>query len=181
MPKRWKRRERIDGILYIECLGPLHGEGTMLPSSYFSPKKSDGPNSYHYWCKRCRAHRRGYANVHVFAHRYQWIFVELVSRLGVMETSRRTGIPVATVSDAWTGKRRHMKDGNVKRAIATLKEVRAAGEVRHKDSITRGAAARGEEEKTPTRDSDYYISTSDDEREKDRRRKRERRENGEGS
>ena len=105
--------------------------------------------------------------------RFKFVFRELESRIGRVETCRRAGISINFWHRMDRGITRNVQKATVIRLISVLREAREADEVRHKDSIRHGAAARGRQERVPTTRKDFNIShgDSDNDAKKDYRKR----------
>lgn len=113
-----------------------------------------------------RGKKRGY-QLHgwVEAPRYQFIFIELVRRLGVMEASRRIEITQRNLYNILNNRNKFIQVETIRRAILVLRVARANNEARHRDSIKHGAYLRGRQERVPHALTDFYVTTSDREAE----------------
>jgi hypothetical protein len=160
----------IDGIEYRECLSPHHIGERWLPFHKFYLRQSGGRKGRPYPnCKAChnfvrsgRQPNTGYVHV----SQVRWIIRELENRLGRIEAIRRTGIGVQTWYN-WVvyGKYTKMRRSTAAKLVITLNEVRANNEVRHRDSIKRGATRRGVPEKIPTKRNHFYRPNGDNDNE----------------
>jgi hypothetical protein len=153
------------------CMGPLH-QGEYIPLDEFyrigSGRRKGRPFSQ---CKACHLARKraDTRNQMILYSRVEFVFQELHNRLGKMETCRRLG-----VAPSFFSRRKHeglkkIQRETVIKAMRALKECREKGEVRHRNSIRRGATIRGEKEKIPVKKRHYYNTTYDSET-KDRKR-----------
>jgi hypothetical protein len=77
----------------------------------------------------------------------QFIFVELVQRLGFNETARRADISHTTLHSIITSKRNFTQKRVVEAAVLTLRECRENNEVRDRRSIHHGSQMRGKEDR----------------------------------
>jgi len=171
--KNFKRRKIIGGIPHKLCSGPSHDRPTWVPYSEFwrNAKPNHSADGIKSQCKLCESHRVGHPRMVEF-QKIEFAVLELVNRLGINETSRRTNI---SLSSLW--KYRHQRAKQVHRKTAekllsTLAEVRKNGSVRHVDSIKHGAILRGREEKIPSRHRDFYSKQADIETEQKRAHRR---------
>ena len=105
--------------------------------------------------------------------RLKFVFKELEGRIGRMETCRRAGISINFWSRMDRGETRSIQKGTAIKLIDVLRECRVKEEVRHRDSISHGAAARGRKEKVPQTNKDYNIrhGDSDSDAKKDYRKR----------
>jgi hypothetical protein len=95
-------------------------------------------------------------------NRLKFVFRELESRIGRMETCRRAGISINFWSRMDRGITKSIQKGTAIKLIEVLRQCRIAEEARHKDSIRHGAAARGRKEKVPTTRKHFNIAHGDD-------------------
>lgn len=151
------------------CYGPLH-QGEWISVTKFLPikRKRLKDSYYESRCRECVQARRGYN--HEYSGRVPvktaWpIFYELVSRLGVMETERRTGIQRTVILRVRRKQGYYIKGKTFAKAFKVLVEVRANDEVRHRNDIRTGANLRGRVERNPKLNSDYYNRHNDKESE----------------
>jgi hypothetical protein len=73
----------------------------------------------------------------------QFIFLELVQRLGFNETSRRTEITHTTLHSIINKKRKFAQKRIVEAGVLALRDCRASHEVRDRRSIRHGSPMRG--------------------------------------
>jgi hypothetical protein len=107
---------------------------------------------------------------YVPVERVRFIFIEIAHRIGTAEGARRMGTGRHNLYKIINRKpeKKFVERRTVKAAIAVLKELRENGVVYSKQSIRRGAVARGEEPTRPTKRSDFYRDPGA--REEDRQR-----------
>jgi hypothetical protein len=154
----------INGVLMKFCCGPAHRGGKWIPITEFRtrytlrthPENLGAPRPHCKWCESARVGSERYVDV----AKVRWIFIELQDRLGKRETARRLGRSVNWLWKFNHGRHLRMRADTVRRGIQLLREVRATNEVRHRDSIIHGAAARGRKEKVPQERKDFYASQS---------------------
>lgn len=96
-------------------------------------------------------------------NRFKFVFRELESRIGRAETCRRAGISINFWYRMDRGITTHARKATIIRLIAVLRECRKIDEVRHRDSINHGAAARGRKEREVKNRRDFNLPTGDDE------------------
>lgn len=158
--------KEINGVRHKRCAGLNHVGEAYLPFDYFYTRKSGNPRSC---CIRCE----GLDGRRVeFSAYYKGWTKSIVNRLGVMEACRRLEISDTTYRK-WKKKppktilRRHARS-----IVHLMRELRHTGEVRHKHSIRRGSAVRGETERPVQRQSDLYTKSGGDAENEYRRRRR---------
>lgn len=166
------------------CNGLLH-QGQYIPLDSFwihkSGKRKGKPFSQ---CKDCLNFYRWGDTLHgwVEVEKVKFIFEELKRRLGKAEASRRMGVSHNFYRNLERRKIDFVRKDTVKRGMIVLMKCRENNEVRHRDSISHGAKARGHKERVVIYDGcvtenftnlhQYYIAEHDGATEK-RRRKRE--------
>jgi hypothetical protein len=145
------------------CRGPLHATGgEWLPTTNFR-KRSDGSGRLRGSCAACE---------HLFRYgkppeqhsavgwldfsQYRFAVLELEARLGRAEARRRVGVGKTTWL-RWSNGATRIQKAKALKLIQTLIEVRRNKEARHKHSIRRGSAARGEPEKVPRKARDFHT------------------------
>lgn len=144
------------------CRGPYHRGGELLPISEFDRRiYRSGRVGWQSWCRSCvhyKKHKKKQPN-HGFVpfSRVWWIFEEMIGRLGHMEAARRTDIHPDTLGRMKKGIRSYVQKRTVAKAIAVLREIRRAGEFRHRDSISHGAYLRGRKERVVKREKDKHV------------------------
>lgn len=158
------------------CRGALHppgGEWLPATEEYFYPRIGGLSKQFLARCRQCRAHHLakkkrsayGYASV----GRVWFVFEELERRVGRAEAARRTGVgswrwrAIVSKEQQWVEKE------TFRRVALVLREARAKNEVRHKDDIKFGSAARGLPEKEVRDKKDLYRPTGDNDLEIKRR------------
>lgn len=94
--------------------------------------------------------------------RFKFVFRELESRIGRMETCRRAGISINFWMRMDRGIVTQARKQTMISLISVLREARAHDEVRHKDSIRHGASARGRKERKVEKKSDLNLPSGDD-------------------
>lgn len=167
------------------CKGPLHPEGgewLSLEKFWKLNRKDTHRKYYNTSCKDCDAFRICKKNVryhgYVEISKVRWIFVELVRRLGITETTRRVKINKEDVLKRYLdGSQRRIHLHTFYKAATVLQECRQNNEVRSKKDIKFGSYLRGRKETSLSYISDlreYYSMGSEEENE---RRKRSRKEN----
>lgn len=109
-----------------------------------------------------RARLRNWTGQHGFipVARVRFAWIELVRRLGVSEASRRCNVKANFNKNI--EKQTVVRKSTANRIFNALASVRANNEVRHKDSIRRGAAMRGETERVPIRSLDFNSPQGDE-------------------
>lgn len=166
--KRYRIR-RKDGRDYKFCRGPLH-EGQWLPIENFKYRakpRADGSKALKAWCNACEQAARNKPEnpllISGFVPLSQYlVFIhELENRLGSTEAARRSGVGKSTWARWKNGSREYAQAQSIYKVLSALREVRKTDEVRHVKSIRRGAAIRGEIEKTPVERRDFYKPTGD--------------------
>jgi len=157
------RRRR--GREFRKCAGPLHRQGKWIPVSEFGIRAKS---------KRLRSHCRACEHVHrykkpprdglvgyVQMKKFRFAVMELERRLGKVEACRRVGVGWTTWQRWSSPTCLKIQKRTAAKLIQTLAEVRAKGEVRHANSIRRGASRRGEIELVPVEWKDFYIQAYD--------------------
>ena len=165
------------------CKGPLHPEGEWLPATeeYFFPRKDDrvvSKNLLLSVCKKCRRYkdakdktRGNYGYIQV--SRVRFIFLEIENRIGRREAERRMQVGVRKMKNVVEGRQRYLEAHTVQKAITLLRELRETGEVRHREDIKYGRAARGlKETKKVTSKDDLYRPHGDSDTETRKKWKR---------
>lgn len=155
----------IGGVRHKLCRGVCHPEGAFVAEGdYYVNKSGRQAGTLYHLCKECVRARQGSEPNVVITQAWQNFVTELVNRLGAAETARRVGR-----SDTWVRsfrkRKTYMRRETARRILAALRDVRASGEVRHRDSIHIGAHLRGWTEKTPTARSHFYKTNGDKETE----------------
>jgi hypothetical protein len=162
----------INGVPHKRCVGPSHAKGgelVRLDKFHKNAAKKDGVTN------RCVACTTGNQMVK-FAQYKPWV-ESIYRRLGFKETTRRLEINDWTLTQ-WLGKNvKHPSPQKIQRQsaikIATLMlELRVTGEVRHRKSIRRGSALRGEIEREVSTSRDLYKPHGDQYTEQARERRR---------
>lgn len=157
---RWGRYKIIKGVKHKICNGPLHQEeGEWLTlDKFFIMKNGARKGKPESRCKACRRFQKdrlsesGYIEI----DKVKWIFLELQNRLGKTEVVRRLNLGTNFWVRLENKTQKYMQRRNAIKAFHLLQEVRAKNEVRHRTSIKRGAALRGEKEKVPSDPRDFY-------------------------
>ena len=90
--------------------------------------------------------------------RVRFIFIEISHRIGTAEGARRIGTGRHNLYKIVSNKpeKKFVERHTAMAAVRLLKELRRDNVVFSKQSIRRGAVARGETPRTPTRRKDYY-------------------------
>lgn len=163
---RWGRYRKVNGQEQKLCNGPLHPEeGAWLPfRSFWTYKKGPRADKLMSRCIECEKSARGRDPKQsglIPISRVWWIFVEIRNRVGKAEACRRIGVSHNMWMRAERGIYINMRRETARKAILALHELRENGVVRHRDSIRRGAAARGEKERVPTKPRDLYKPHGD--------------------
>jgi hypothetical protein len=142
----------IDGQLHRLCFGPSHREPTWLPltEKYFYPRVR--PNGHQYFrtrCRLCELWKWGGDTAHglVPAASVSHYFTEGINKVGKVEFARRIGIAHDNLNRIVDGRRKNVRKETVRRCLLEVISIRRKGEVRHRDSISRGVNLRGEPEK----------------------------------
>lgn len=155
------------------CRGPLHRDGVWKPKTEFRFLKKRG--YFFSECRECERYRKAHRHKrpykvfgYAYYERYAWVFIEIVRRIGKREACRRIPMSYNTLWKTSTGRQRKIQKETVRRALLLLQELRASGEVRHKDSIAHGSYLRGRPEKIPTARKDFYVKHGDDDTERRR-------------
>jgi len=162
---RWNRYKFTEnGVKLKQCNGPMHGEeGVWLPLSQFwffkTGKHKGKPSNYCIPCDKASRGRDPQLSGYMKISEVRWIFTELQSRLGKTETLRRCQLGTGFWSRI--DKQKFMKRATVHRALLVLIDVRQNAIVRHRHSIRRGSAVRGEPERVPVDQRDLYHPTGD--------------------
>lgn len=159
----------IRGIEHKLCRGPSHTEPTWLPVGQFAVR-SDRPGKMRGRlrgsCKSCEHNYRYGKAIPISGWKpigkYLFAIFELERRLGRTEAARRTGVGKTTWYRWTTQKATRIQAGKALMLLKTLAEVREAGEVRSKNDINYGRAARGMTETPPAGPRDYYVSDGDE-------------------
>lgn len=169
MGKQYEIRS-VNGVDHKLCRGPLHSEGgAWLPVANFK-KRGDGSGRLRGNCGRCEHYWRYGKNAGMVPEfsglvplaRYKFAILELENRLGRIEAARRCGLGKSTWMRWVTFPIGHkIQRAKAAKLLWTLREVRESDEKRHRDSIKRGAKARGEIEKKPTSRKDFYRPHGD--------------------
>jgi hypothetical protein len=154
-------------------MGPLcQGNYTSLTRFWFfkSGRRKGKPFSR---CRDCLNYQRWGSTDHGWVpyNKIGFVFEELQFRLGKMETCRRIGVSINYFSRRLHEDRTRVNMNIARRAMLELMKCRENNEVRHKDSVHRGTTARGEKDRIPIREKDYYSTSYD--YEKDQRGKTE--------
>jgi hypothetical protein len=113
--------------------------------------------------------------------RVRWIFVEIAHRIGNAEAARRIGTGRHNLYKivAVKGNKKFVERRTAKAAIILLRDLRINDTVYSKQSIRRGAVARGEEPKRPTRRKDFYKDPDYQEQDRERHRAARQRQSAE--
>jgi hypothetical protein len=175
------RYRKANGEFQKLCTGKLHGkDGEWMPLRSFWIYKSGSrigkPMSQCIACERIKRGRKGSGIVPV--KKVYFAFMEIERRIGRTEACRRLGVSANLWYRLESGVYENMYFQTAQKAFRLLKELRESNEVRHRDSIRHGAAARGREEKIPKKPKDFYRPHGDadsEERRKDRAKQKERR------
>jgi hypothetical protein len=154
MGKRYEIR-KIRGVDRKLCRGPLHHEGgAWIPVDRFGIRRETGRLRGN--CKACEHLWRYYKPPRkakfigtVRVSRMMFAIREIEQRVGRLEAARRVGVSRHTWYSWITGKRENMQKLRAVWLIQTLYQIRREKIIRHRVSIRRGAAARGEAEKVP--------------------------------
>lgn len=149
----------ISGKVHRRCNGQFHN-GRYVPIEQFTKNKHK-PTGTDARCKKCS----GVAGRVPFTPQYEAWLESIVRRLGWCETVRRLEISERTLL-SWQGKDCKPKPKTIFRQHAVklveiIAELKATGEVRHRLSIRRGSAIRGEKERKVNHGSNLYVPTSD--------------------
>lgn len=162
----------IKGVQHKRCFGPAHPKGgELLPVSRFH--RNVGKKSG--YASRCAACVHGRQKVKF--DQYQAWVQSIYRRLGYMETTRRLEIAERTLTQ-WLGKDRKRPAPQMifrhhaVRIASLMLELRETNEVRHRDSIHRGAKVRGEIEKPVTGPRDLLVPHGDYDTEWKRQRRK---------
>jgi hypothetical protein len=156
MGRRYRLIE-IHGKLHKFCQGPLH-KGKWVPVTRFKIRpepRTDGTYGLKAWCNACENAYRNKSASPPFAvgcvsfDKIRPLVEELEQRIGRAEAIRRTGIGKTTWYRWIENPNRRIQRAKAARVLLVLKEVRDKKEIRHHESIRRGASARGEIEKVP--------------------------------
>lgn len=143
----------IDGKVYRKCFGPLHDEtNCWLPLEKFwkNRAKSGGTRPR---CAECKGVKQRVK----FTPVYRGWVESIVRRVGVLEACRRLGIHDKTLRAWRSSKHPHaLRREHAIAIVSVLSELKLTEEVRHRDSIHRGATVRGEEERVVRRSNDLY-------------------------
>jgi len=171
----------VDGKKHRLCRGPAHEEPVWLPltEKYFYLREAGNPSAgLKSPCRLCNLYRHsgmksGGLGEHGFvpAHEIQPFFIEGINRVGLQEFSRRVGMHYENVGLIVKGKRKFIRKMNAKKAMLEIVSIRREGEIRHKKSILRGSAIRGETERVVKSRTDLYKPNGDSELERGRRRR----------
>lgn len=172
---RWNRYGLVDGVRHKRCNGPLHIEGgELLPLRLFWIHKSGVREGKLFSrCRDCSRIDKGRTNsgyIHVDSVRK--IFDEIEARLGRAEAARRLNSDTKLYIRLNSGKKMYFEKATVQRAMILLRELRMKDEVRHRDSIKHGAAARGHKEKIVMERKDLYKPHGDDNAEQKKAKRR---------
>jgi hypothetical protein len=99
-------------------------------------------------CKRCMRyrHNRDPNGGFVGAEQFRPVFLELVRRIGYIETCRRLKLSSNLLYRVRKGEQQHMRMRTFEKLKAGLELVKARGEQRHPLDIRHGTAARGKVE-----------------------------------
>lgn len=149
---------RVNGRVEKLCRGPSHSEPVYLPISKF---RSDGKGRTYYRCRACETYASGGEPLVPMSDAYRAFLTSIINRIGKMETSRRLGISQQALWQLGRGKRKKMRRSTARSIVTLYAELKASGEVRHKDSIHHGAAMRGHKEKVPTKRKHLYRKDGD--------------------
>jgi len=172
MGKRYEERIRR-GKLQKRCFGKLHNGQWMNVTSFRARKlakygkRKDGSTAYRTECRACEIARRNNPENprtitgYVLVDKYRPFILEIRHRLGSKEAARRIGIGETTWSKWCNGSRKYAQRQSIAQLLNALREARLNNEVRHKTSIKRGAALRGEPELKPVEKKDFYKPTGD--------------------
>jgi hypothetical protein len=146
------------------CKGPLHPQGVMLPLEDFNIYRS-GPRqgkpiarckACHLELERTRYQRKTGGGL-VPLRKLLPFLIELVQRIGLVETSRRTELGVTTISQILRQKNKYVQKRTFQKVAVVLHEVRRTDERRHRFSIQHGASARQRPEKLPRSRRDLHV------------------------
>ena len=143
--RRFAPMRMIGGIEHKACYGPLHPEGAWVPLYDFYGRSENGHRVAQYRCKRCHCAAPGWERF-MLLEQHGWIIEELVVRIGINETHRRTGCAIQSIWRWRTGRQRYIRRESLRKIIPVLREARLNNEWRNQRSIHRGAAMRGEPE-----------------------------------
>lgn len=148
--------KEIGGKLHKLCCGPAHKRPTYIELERFTTIKSGKRKGYpRSRCRACETISKG-AEPMLPAILVIPALQESINRLGVMEVSRRSGMPQPQIWQIEYGKVKKVHAKTARTIIALRDELRRTGEIRHKDSIQHGAYLRGRKEKVPTKPRDHY-------------------------
>lgn len=154
-PKR-ATLKTIGSVKHKRCYGPNHN-GDWVPINKFR-KHAGKPFGINPRCKRCE-NPSAWVD---FTFSYKAWVTSIVRRLGFSETCRRLKISQRTLSQWQKDPPRRLRRENAESIVRVLAELRASNEVRHRKSIRRGAAARGEPERKVTSASHLYNRSDGD-------------------
>jgi hypothetical protein len=146
------------------CRGILHPNGAMLPLEDFNVYRS-GPRTGKpiARCKACHLeserlrYRRKTGGGLVPLRKLLPFLIELVQRIGLLETSRRTGLGTTTISGILRQKNKYVRKQTFQKVAVVLHEARRTDERRHRFSIQHGASARQRPEKLPRSRRDLHV------------------------
>jgi hypothetical protein len=148
--------KEINGVKHRRCYGPNH-TGSWVPISKFRSHKGK-PFGIESRCRRCE-NPDGRIN---FTPTYKGWLTSIYRRIGFSETCRRLEISQRTFLTWKDNPPRQIRKKHAEAIVRVLSELRATGEVRHRKSIRRGAAARGEIERKVSRTSDLLHRSGGD-------------------
>ena len=153
----------IGNVNHRRCHGPLHqGEWVPIANFHKNAGKALGTSPR---CNDCR----GVNQRQNFSRYKPWV-ESIYRRLGYSETRRRLGIAERTLT-IWLGKDpgrqppETIHKRNAIKIIQVMGELRITGEVRHRKSIRRGSAVRGEIERPVSRPADLLVRHGDNDTE----------------
>lgn len=164
------RMKFIGGRWLRQCQGVLHPEGIWLEVDKFHHFKKHGRITVRMTCKQCDD-KVGKFNPFVpFNTKHKAWLESIVNRIGIMETCRRLDIHDKTLR-TWRGRTppKRIRRQHMLALVTQMRTLRVTGEVRHRDSIIRGAYLRGDKEKVPTRRQQFYRPHGDQDTEVRRR------------
>jgi len=139
----------IAGELHKLCTGPAHDEPTWLPATekyFYKGKTGSRAGKLTPRCRLCVNWRKlkspGESGT-VPVEAVKEYFAEGVSRVGMMEFCRRTGLTQTTMRDVILGRSQRVQKRTVRKVMLEVISIRRKGEIRHRDDIRSGNDLRG--------------------------------------
>lgn len=124
------------------------------------------PNGNQYFrsrCRLCELWRWGGDIAHglVPVTQVKHYFEEGIRKVGKVEFARRIGIAHDNLNKIVDGRRKNVRKETVRKCLIEIISIRRKGELRHKNSISRGSNLRGENEQEIRSFEDLYKPMQD--------------------